>query len=110
VGAADQHLVSNHAIKQLAPANFGQYSVLVEYPVPPRMRGAQRRHVGGITGNHQLFIARAYVEGGVAGRVSGCADETDSGHHLVFALHREHVLPLRDDDLNAAGQRPAPWR
>ncbi len=108
VRATDHHLVGNHPIKQLAAAGLGHRCILVEDPVPPRMLGAQRRHVGGVAGNHQLFIARADVESGMAGRVTGRADKVDPGHDLIFALNGKHVLPHRDDGLNAMSKWPAP--
>src|SRR5215831_1856122 len=56
VRAADQHLIGNHPIEQLAAGGLCQLAILVESAVPLRMPGAQRRHVSGIVGNHQLRV------------------------------------------------------
>src|SRR6266481_9847915 len=84
VRATDKHLIGNHPIEQPAAGGLGQVAILVESSVPGRMIDTQCRHVSGIVGNHQLCIARGKVEGGMARRVSGRADEGDPGHHLVL--------------------------
>jgi hypothetical protein len=53
--------------------------------------GVWQRALSAIVRDHQLFIARAEMERGLGGCVTGCADEVDPRHHLVFALDRQHV-------------------
>src|SRR5579883_2680553 len=79
VRAADQHLIGNHPIEQLAAGGLGHLAVLVERSMPLRVPGAERGHVSGIVGDHQLRAAGGQVEGGMARRVTGCFDKEDAG-------------------------------
>src|SRR5262245_12922220 len=105
VRAADHHVVSNHAVHQLATRDFRRWAILVVDPVPAWMRPENRRHVDGIAGNHQLLVAGAQVESRVAWRMTGSRDKTNTGHHFVLAPDRKNVLPLRNDRLDPLSQR-----
>ena len=98
MGAADHHLLGDHAVDELAPRLHRERAVLIVGTLPIRMRGEQRRHVGRIVGDHQLLAAAADVERRMARRVAGRVDETDAGGNFLL----RSVFPVTGDAARVA--------
>ena len=100
-------LVGDGPVENTTPRSLCCVGISVENGVPAGIAHEQRRNIGGVGHNQQLFVPGVDGKNCVASSVAVCRDGGDARGNFLSSCEPGDVCPIRQGRLNAFGEASA---